>query len=109
LSPLTTTGEIVIFLSNFRPIDGFPAPPDANVSVACPGVWVLGSVVAARVDATHANPHAAFVRMGLPPYPTPAQLQAMRAAATVQWDPVSLAAVPVGSQGITVVRVQTSQ
>jgi hypothetical protein len=33
----------------------------------------------------------------------------MRAAATVQWDPVSLAAVPVGSQGITVVRVQTSQ
>ena len=114
-----TTRRLAVFLSNFAALQ-FPAPDDAvvNVTIANVGCSALSSARVGFIDADHANPHAAFVAMGSPTYPTTAQLAQLHAASEVRFVGAEIAALSAGctitnvrlkSQGVAVITADLGQ
>ena len=54
--------------------------------------FTVASTKVARIDANHSNPHAAWLNMGSPNYPTPAQQVVLREASELGWTPLELGA-----------------
>jgi hypothetical protein len=63
----------------------------ANASALVGG----GAALATRIDDTHTNPKAAFMRMGQPQYPTAAQLATLEKASELVWTSLREAGVMV--------------
>jgi len=68
--------------------------PGAPVKAETCGIAVHGlpgeaRVRAARIDEAHANPKAAWVKMGMPPYPNHEQIEALEAASAPRWEPLA--------------------
>ena len=91
-----------VFLSNFVPpaFDQQLATVFVNISIRGGGLLCPSTALVTTVDADHANPHEAWVTLGRPKYPTPAQLSAIMAASEVM--PIAMA-TSVGPTGDCVV------
>jgi xylan 1,4-beta-xylosidase len=74
-----TDGKLAIAIWNLVDPDA-QLRPDREVTLALNGVSPTTVVTIERVDATHGNPLPAYVDMGSPQYPTPAQVEQLNQA-----------------------------
>ncbi len=104
---LTTLASVVsgvnctVILSNHLAV-GLPDPPAITVGKlhASSLGFTPKTAKIARIDKNHTNPHAAWLTMGSPNYPTPAQQKVLLAAAEMEWGPLALdAAVTIPPHG----------
>ena len=71
-------GEVRVILANHA-CPTCPEPADVTINqVSVSGEWASATI--RRIDSTHANPHAAWVALGSPNYPTDPAIETMRNA-----------------------------
>jgi hypothetical protein len=91
----TSNGTHVrLFLYNHPLYHGVPGS-DCTISITLDGnessqhnKLTLEKATVARIDGMHANPKAAYLKMGSPPYPSAQQLTELRGASELVWEPL---------------------
>ena len=94
---LTTLASVVpganctLVLSNHLAV-GVPDPPTITIGKLSPvGLgFIPKTAKIARIDSNHTNPHAAWLAIGSPNYPTPAQQKLLLAASEMAWGSLAL-------------------
>ena len=77
-----------------------PSPVDVGWVTVTGAGFAPKQATIARIDANTTNPHAAWLALGAPNYPTPAQQAELVAAAQLKFRPVELATGPDGDPGV---------
>jgi hypothetical protein len=91
----TSNGTHVrLFLYNHPLYHGVPGS-DCTISITLdgnessqPNPITLEKATVARIDGMHANPKAAYLKMGSPPYPSAQQLAELQATSELVWEPL---------------------
>jgi hypothetical protein len=91
LASLVPGANCTIVLSNHLAV-GLPDPPAVIIGkISATGLgFTPRTAKLARIDGNHTNPHKAWVTMGSPNYPTPAQQQALIVASEMAWVSMAL-------------------
>ena len=88
-----------LFLYN-HPLFSSTEGSDCAITVTLDGATVDETVGASmtRIDATHSNPKAAYLKQGSPEYPSKAQLAELETASELVWEPLPMLAAGSGGQ-----------
>ena len=106
LATVATGANVTVLLAN-HDCSGCADPSSVEigwVTVTAAG-FVVKQVSIARIDANTTNPHAAWLALGAPNYPTPAQQVELVAAAQLKFSLAELATAPDGNPGVSSVVV----
>eukprot|EP00045_Choanoeca_perplexa_P005019 m.42516 g.42516 ORF g.42516 m.42516 type:complete len:419 (+) comp12885_c0_seq3:240-1496(+) len=82
----SNSAQLLVYLYNHQPYEA-PAQ-DCTVQLALPTGFPSLSQQA-RIDQGHANPKQAWIDMGMPQYPTVAEIESMKQASVLHWESIS--------------------